>query len=336
MDGHGAREIGRRRRPHGAAGRLSAPAGRRATWCSCPGPAPGVPTGRSTARSSVPDGAVDARHPGADAGRARQHRRPPRRGRPDARRRRRRDLVPRDDGRLRRLQRGLRRSTSPPRPVRRARPSPSPPLPHPHLAIEIKAIAHDAEGSRDATRSTSPAGSRSTASSCTRRSATPRSGTRATSSSPSSAARTSAPTSTTTRATSSSTSCAATWCCASGRTARRATSRSARARCSCCRPTCATRRSGRWPARSAWSSSGRARPGEPDGFEWYCPPCRVARAPQRGAARQPRRRPAEGLRRVLRRRRGAHLSGLRMGPPRSRGAARPAAGRRGLAALGSP
>ena len=50
-----------------------------------------------------------ARHPCPDAGRARQHRRPPRRGRAVAGRPRRRDVVPRDDGRLRRVQRGLRR-----------------------------------------------------------------------------------------------------------------------------------------------------------------------------------------------------------------------------------
>ena len=38
------------------------------------------------------------------------------------------------------------------------------------------------------------------------------------------------------------------------------TSPSARARCSCCPPTSATRRSGRWPARSGWSSSDPVRP----------------------------------------------------------------------------
>ena len=95
MGEHGQREIGGRRRPHGAAWRLPPPARRRR-----PGvrvrhqrPAPrrrhrGRHGRRRTARSTL-----DIRRP--DAGRARQHRRPPRRGGAVARRRRRRDVVPR-------------------------------------------------------------------------------------------------------------------------------------------------------------------------------------------------------------------------------------------------
>ena len=77
----------------------------------------------------------------------------------------------------------------------------------------------------------------------------------------------------------------------------------------------------------AAASGGRARR-----LRVVLPAVPVARAPQRVPTGQPRRRPAEGVRRVLRRRRGAHLPGLRLGPPRSRGAARSAARRRGVAA----
>ena len=58
-----------------------------------------------------------------------------------------------------------------------------------------------------------------------------------------------------------------------GRTAGRVTSPSARASLPAAAPTCGTRRSGRCPARSAWSSSGQRPAGMVDGFEWYCPRC---------------------------------------------------------------
>ena len=59
-------------------------------------------------------------------------------------------------------------------------------------------------------------------------------------------------------------------------------------------------------ARSAWSSSGRE-PGTLDEFQWYCPNCDGLVHRGRGAGDRPRRRPAEGLRRLLRRRGRSHL-----------------------------
>ena len=58
------------------------------------------------------------------------------------------------------------------------------------------------------------------------------------------------------------------------------------------------------------------------------PAVRSAGPPQRVPAGQPRRRPAEGVRRLLRRRPARAPARLRLGPPRPRRAARPAARRR--------
>ena len=77
-----------------------------------------------------------------------------------------------------------------------------------------------------------------------------------------------------------------------------------------------------------------ARPAQVDGFEWYCPRC--SSLVHRGEVQLvslvddlP-----QGVRRLLRRRGGPHLPGLRLGPPGPRGAARPAARRRGPAPPG--
>ena len=113
---------------------------------------------------------------------------------------------------------------------------------------------------------------------------------------------------------------------------RRVTSRSARARCSSCRGTCATRRSARCPG-SLGLVIERTRPaGEPDGFEWYCPRCAALVWRSEFQLESLVDDLPEGVRRVLRRRGGAHVPRLRMGPPGQGRAARPAAHRRGAAA----
>ena len=317
---------------HGTRDRSSSPAARHrgapirtcassATSCSCPAPAPGGPTARSRAPRSRRTVEVDARHPGADPGRAGQHRRPARRrsgcrSPTSSTSRRSSSRWTTSTGTTRCTASTSRADTGPARTTVAVHQ-----LPHPHLLIEIKAIAHGGREPMTMRPSTWPGGSTSTASSCARPSATPRSGTRATSSSPSSAAQPAhrLPRRPVRRVLLPAR--AATWSCGSGRTAARATSPIREgAGVPAARRTCATRRSGR--CRLGRARHRAATPGRRGRrLRVVLPPLPRARAPQRGAAGEHRRRPAEGVRRVLRRRRGPHVPGLRLGPPRSRRAA---------------